>query len=54
MCVYVCTLLITCNLNIDLAGECGMIVDRTQRSYHNHGILGLINPAYLHQRIATG
>ena len=22
--------------------------DRTQRSYHNHGILGLINPAYLH------
>ena len=21
--------------------------DRTQRSYHNHGILGLINPAYL-------
>ena len=24
MCV--CTLLITCSLNIDLAGECGMIV----------------------------
>ena len=25
-CVCVCTLLITCSLNIDLAGECGMIV----------------------------
>ena len=24
--VCVCTLLITCSLNIDLAGECGMIV----------------------------
>ena len=22
--------------------------DRTQRSYHNHGVLELINPAYLH------
>ena len=26
VCVCACTLLITCSLNIDLAGECGMIV----------------------------
>ena len=30
-----------------LAGECGVIVGRTQRSFHNHGIPSLINSAYL-------
>ena len=29
-------------------GGAAWLWDRTQRSYHNHGILGLINPAYLH------
>ena len=56
MCVCVCeTLGVTGNqwiaycllLAVNLAGECGMIVDRTQHSYHNHGIPGLINSAYL-------
>ena len=30
-----------------MQGSAAWLWDRTQRSYHNHGILGLINPAYL-------
>ena len=52
MCV--CTLLITCSLNIDLAGECGVILGPHSTKLPQSWILGLINPAYLHQRIATG
>ena len=32
---------------LTMQGSAAWLWDRTQRSYHNHGILGLINPAYL-------